>query len=235
MQQAYSVGINKHFNNDLIMYNRIFALAKWLALNYDSSIALRPFHLSFKGVYPMRKLMLGAVLLAAMLPVTTVYAAGEAKANYLANKSSKAAKKNAEDAIAEGVAKGLSVEDALAEIMEADPNNAPIAVAAAIKADPDNASSITSFAIGKAPLQAAAITSAALRAVTTPEARAAVAAAAKTAGVPASTVNTLVADAARTADTNTETVGTTTPPGATPPSASTPAPAPGNGGSASPS
>ncbi|TQC97757.1 hypothetical protein FK216_08360 [Moraxellaceae bacterium AER2_44_116] len=140
--------------------------------------------------------MLGAVLLAAMLPVTTVYAAGEgtAKKSYTANKASKAAKKNAEDAIAEAVKAGATVEEALAEIMEADPNNAPVAVAAAIKADPANANSITSFAIAKVPLQATAITSAALRAVTTPEARQAVAQAAKDSGVPVATINQQLAD-----------------------------------------
>lgn len=185
----------------------------------------------------MRKLMLGAVLLAAMLPVTTVYAAGEgtAKKNYTANKASKATKKNAEDAIAEGVANGLTVQEAMAEIMEADPNNAPAAVAAAIKADPTNAGPITSFAITKAPLQATAITNAALRAATTPEARTAVATAAKDEGVPAATVNALVADIGKPSSTPPEdkTLGITTAPVAPP--AGVPAPPVGSGGSVSPS
>jgi|JI102314A2RNA_FD_contig_101_877126_length_612_multi_7_in_0_out_0_1 nucleotide-binding universal stress UspA family protein len=170
----------------------------------------------------MRKLMLGAVLLAAMLPVTTVYAAGEgtAKKSYTANKGSKAAKKNAEDAIAEAVKAGATVEEALAEIMEADPNNAPVAVAAAVKADPTNAKSITSFAIAKAPLQATAITSAALRAVTTPEARQAVAQAAKDSGVPVATINQQLADisspkTSTTSSTDTPSGTTTTTTGST--------------------
>ena len=186
----------------------------------------------------MRKLMLGAVLLAAMLPVTTVYAAGEgtAKKSYTANKGSKAAKKNAEDAIAEAVKAGATVEEALAEIMEADPNNAP--VAAAVKADPTNAKSITSFAIAKAPLQATAITSAALRAVTTPEARQAVAQAAKDSGVPVATINQQLADisspkTSTTSSTDTPSGTTTTTTASTTTSSSSGSSSGGGGGKAS--
>jgi hypothetical protein len=151
----------------------------------------------------MRKLMLGAVLLAAMLPVTTVYAAGEgtAKKSYTANKASKAAKKNAEDAIAEGVAKGLTVQQAMAEIMEADSSNTGIAaaVAAAIKADSTNAGEITKFALSKAPTKSSAITKAALAAVSTPTERREVAAAAAEQGVSVSVINTQLKDVTQNA------------------------------------
>jgi hypothetical protein len=182
------------------MYKSIFMLAKLLAVNYDSCIALRPFYLSFKGVYPMRKLMLGAVLLAAMLPVTTVYAAASAqqiadvKKTYQDGKNSKGAKKSAEDAIASR-ATGVTVLEAMTALIEADGNNVAFAVAAAIKADPTNAGPITQFALSKAPAtQSSAITRAALAAVTTPEARRVVAAAASESGVSISVINTQLRD-----------------------------------------
>lgn len=125
----------------------------------------------------MRKSLLGLVLAATLLPVTAVYAAspeavGKAKASY--NKSTK----NAQEAIAAGVAAGLTVQEAMAELLEVDSANAANIVAAAVAAAPTQAGAITNFAISKgvpptiavsaaitaAPSQATAINQAALAA-----------------------------------------------------------------------
>jgi hypothetical protein len=175
----------------------------------------------------MRKLMLGAVLLAAMLPVTTVYAAATAemtatvKKMYKDGKNSKGAKKSAEDAIA-GRPSGMTVLEAMTALIEEDSNNAPFAVTAAIKAEPDNAGEITKFALGKAPTKSAAITSAALATVSTPAERREVAAAAAEQGVSVSVINTQLKDVTTKANgayeqfavdskNNTSTISTVTP------------------------
>ena len=81
----------------------------------------------------MRKSLLGLVLVAAMLPMTTVQAApagavGKATAAY------NPATKNAKAAIAAGVAAGLTVEEAMAELLDAAPADAASIVNAAVAA-----------------------------------------------------------------------------------------------------
>ena len=97
----------------------------------------------------MRKSLLGLVLVAAMLPVTVVHAAppagavGKAAAAYQSNN------KNAKAAIAVGVAAGLTVEEAMAELLDEDGANAGAIVRAAVAAAPNRAGAITAFAISK--------------------------------------------------------------------------------------
>jgi hypothetical protein len=96
----------------------------------------------------MRKSLLGLVLVAALLPMTAVQAApagavGKAAAAYSAET------KNAKEAIAAGVAAGLTVEEAMAELLDADPANASAIVNAAVAAAPARAGAITAFAVSK--------------------------------------------------------------------------------------
>lgn len=126
----------------------------------------------------MRKSLLGLVLVAAMLPVTVVHAAppagavGKAAAAY--NKNTK----NAKAAIAAGVAAGLTVQEAMAELLDVDSASASDIVSAAVATAPNQAGTITAFAIQKgvpptvatqaaisaAPTQATAIAQAAVNA-----------------------------------------------------------------------
>jgi len=96
----------------------------------------------------MRKSLLGLVLVAALLPMTAVQAApagavGKAASAY------NTATKNAKEAIAAGVAAGLTVEEAMAELLDADSANAAAIVNAAVAAAPARAGAITAFAISK--------------------------------------------------------------------------------------
>lgn len=96
----------------------------------------------------MRKSLLGLVLVAALLPMTAVQAApdgavGKAAAAY------NTATKNAKEAIAAGVAAGLTVEEAMSELLAADPTNAAAIVNAAVAAAPARAGAITAFAVRK--------------------------------------------------------------------------------------
>ena len=96
----------------------------------------------------MRKSLLGLVLVAAMLPMTTVQAApagavGKAVAAYNTET------KNAKDAIAAAVAAGLTVEEAMAELLDAAPGDAASIVNAAVAAAPGRAATIVAFAVSK--------------------------------------------------------------------------------------
>jgi len=152
----------------------------------------------YKGVYPMRKSLLGLVLTAAMLPVTTVYAAPNnngavnSQASGQTNSTAKAgtgkaaaefkrSNKNAKAAIAAGVAAGLTVQEAMAELLADSPADAAAIVNAAVAAAPTQAAAITAFAISKgvpatvavqaaiagAPTQSAAIRAGAIQAAPT--------------------------------------------------------------------
>jgi hypothetical protein len=94
----------------------------------------------------MRKSLLGLVLVAAMLPVTSVYANDTTTAAYLASAKSPQDTKNA---IAAAVAAGATVEEAMAELLAADPTNAAAIVNAAVAAAPARAGAITAFAVSK--------------------------------------------------------------------------------------
>jgi len=96
----------------------------------------------------MRKSILGLVLVAALLPMTAVHAAkpgatGKAAAAY--NKATK----NAKEAIAAGVDAGLTVQEAMAELIDADPANAVAFITAAVEAAPAQAAAIAGFAVSK--------------------------------------------------------------------------------------
>ena len=94
----------------------------------------------------MRKSLLGLVLVAAMLPVASVYANDATTAAYLASAKSPQDTKNA---IAAAVASGATVEEAMAELLAADPTNAAAIVNAAVAAAPARAGAITAFAVSK--------------------------------------------------------------------------------------
>ena len=85
----------------------------------------------------MRKSLLGILLAATLLPMSVVHAAGEAKASY--NTSAKATdaekKKAVKDAIAKGVAAGLTVQQAMAELLSVGADAAQV-ISAAIAAAP---------------------------------------------------------------------------------------------------
>jgi hypothetical protein len=96
----------------------------------------------------MRKSLLGLVLAATLLPFATAHAApagatGKAKSSY--NKATK----NAKEAIAAGIAAGLTIEEAMTELLEVDGANAADIISAAVSAAPTQAGAITSFAINK--------------------------------------------------------------------------------------
>lgn len=97
----------------------------------------------------MRKSLLGLVLVAAMLPVTAIHAAPPAGAVGKAAAAYNKTTKNVQEAIAAGVKAGLTVQEAMAELLDADPANASAIVGAAVAAAPDQAGTITAFAISK--------------------------------------------------------------------------------------
>lgn len=123
----------------------------------------------------MRKSLLGLVLVAAMLPVTVVHAAPADAAKAVAAK--KAGKSN-QQAIAEAVAAGATVQEAMAALLADNPADASNIVSAAVAAAPTQAGAIAAFAIQKgvaptvavaaataaAPTQASAIQTAAVQA-----------------------------------------------------------------------
>ena len=83
----------------------------------------------------MRKSLLGILLAATLLPMSVVHAAGEAKASYNSAAKVTAAQKKAaiEAAIAEGVAAGLTVKQAMAELLSVGADASQV-IAAAISA-----------------------------------------------------------------------------------------------------
>ncbi|HNN27581.1 MAG TPA: hypothetical protein PKL36_00835, partial [Agitococcus sp.] len=92
----------------------------------------------------MRKSLLGLVLVAAMLPVTVVHAAPADAAKAVAAK--KAGKSN-QEAIAEAVKAGATVQEAMAALLADNPADASNIVSAAVAAAPTQAGAIAAFAI----------------------------------------------------------------------------------------
>ena len=99
----------------------------------------------------MRKSLLGILLAATLLPMSVVHAAGEASASYSSSaKATDAEKKKAvKDAIAKGVAAGLTVQQAMAELLSVGADAAQVISAAIAAAPAGQAGVIAAFAISQ--------------------------------------------------------------------------------------